>query len=115
MPARDEFLIALAACEQTSTALLSAVEAGAPDSTGLAERRSGQIEVLTALLPAELGAGDMERLKLVLNVGQEVWLKALAEKLSATRALASLQRALQVARQLGTASAPRTSGVDCTG
>jgi hypothetical protein len=112
---RDQFLTALGACEQTSAALLSALESGTSDPAALANRRLEQIEWLTSNLPGELCVGDLERLKLVLNVGQEVWLKALAEKLSATRTLASLQRALQVARQLAATRAPRQSGIDCTG
>jgi hypothetical protein len=115
MAGRDEFLVALGSCEQTSAELLLVLEAGSPDPAALAASRLELIERLAAVLPTELCTGDLERLKAVLNVGQEVWLKALAEKLSATRALTSLQRALQVARQLAAARTPRQSGVDCTG
>lgn len=115
VPGRSEFLAALDACEQTSAALLLALESSPPEVATIMTRRREQIERLTAILPVEAGAGDLERLKMVLNVGQEAWLKVLAEKLSATRSLASLQRALQVAHQLEATRTPRQLGVDCTG
>lgn len=115
MTERDEFLEALNSCELTSAQLLRALDAHSPDSAALVALRGDQAERLATVLPAELGPGDLERLKAVFNVGQEVWLKALTEKLAATRNLASLRRALEVARQLAATRAPRQSAIDCVG
>lgn len=116
MPGRAEFLRVLDTCEQTSAALLLALDSGTPDPTALSALRSEQIAHLAVILPGESCVGDLERLKAVLNVGQAARLKALADKLSATRNLASLQSALQVARQLAATRPPRqSSGVDFTG
>ncbi len=92
-----------------------ALDTSTPETTALVARRNEQIERLTAILPADVSASDLERLKVVLNVGQEARLKILTEKLSATRSLASLQRALQVAHQLGATRTPRPSDIDCIG
>lgn len=115
MPGSAEFLRVLDACEQTSDALLLALDSGTPAPTALAVLRGEQIEHLAAILPGESCVRDLEKLEAVLNVGQQVCLKALAEKSSATRHLASLQSALQVARQLAATRTPRQSGVDCRG
>lgn len=115
MPGRDEFLLTLGACEKTSAALLQALGSGTSEAAALAARRDEQIERLSAILPTELGAGELERLKTLLNIGQEAHLSALAAKMSATRNLVALRRALQVARQLAATRNPRQPGVDCTG
>ena len=115
MPVRDEFIRVLGACEQTSAALLLALDLGTPDPAGLVALRGEQIKHLTTISPEELCVGDLERIEAVLHVGQEVYTKALAEKSSATQHLAALQSALQVTRQLAASRTPRQSGVDCTG
>ena len=115
MAGKEEFLLALDACERTSAELLRALDLGTPNPAALVARRKEQIERLSAVLPAELRAGELERLKILFNVGQEAWLSTVAAKAAATRNLASLQRALHVARQLAATRSPRSSGVDCTG
>ena len=115
MTGRDEFLKALGSCERTSARLSLALDERAPDAAGLAALRRYEIECLATVLPAQLCLGDLERLKSVLNVGQEVWLKVLAEKMAATRNLVSLRRALQVTCQLSATRAPRRSVLDCLG
>ncbi len=112
---RDQFLAVLNECEQTTAELRLAIVASTPETASLLARRQEQVERLSAILPVEASPGDLERLKVILNGGQEFWLKVLAEKLSATRSLASLQRALQVANQLGPVRAARESEIDCTG
>jgi hypothetical protein len=115
MAGKEEFLLALDDCEKTSAELLRALELGTPGPAALVARRKEQIERLSAILPAELQSGELERLKILCNVGQEAWLSTVAAKAAATRNLASLQRALHVARQLAATRSPRPSGVDCTG
>jgi len=115
MPGQGGFLLTLETCEKTSAALLRALDSGTPDAAALVARRDEQIERLSAILPAELHASELERLKALLNVGQEARLRTLATKMSATRNLVSLRRALQVARQLAATRDPRPPGVDCTG
>jgi hypothetical protein len=115
MPGQDGFLLTLEACEKTSADLLRALESGTSDAVALAARRDEQVERLSAILPAELRAGELERLKALFNVGQEARLRTLASKVSATRNLVSLRCALHVARQLAATRNPRPPGVDCTG
>ncbi len=115
MTGRDEFLQALGSCERTSARLSIALDKHSSDSAALVALRRYEIECLATVLPSQLCPGDLERLKSVLNVGQEVWLKVLAEKMAATRNLASLRQALQVARQLSATRAPRRSVIDCIG
>ena len=115
MSGREQFLAALGACEQTSAALLLALNSGSDDPGSLAAHRREEIEMLAKTLPEDLRAGDLERLTIILNRGQEAWLRALTEKLSATRALSSLQRALQVTRQLAATRTSKQPAVDCTG
>jgi hypothetical protein len=112
---KDEFLQALDACERTSSELRRALDLGTPNSTALVALRYEQIERLSDILPAELRSGELERLKILFNVGQEAWLSAVAAKVAATRSLASLQQALQVTRRLAATRNPGPSGVDCTG
>ena len=115
MPGHDGFLPTLEACEKTSAALLRALESGTSGAAALVARRDEQIERLSAILPAELHAGELERLKALLSVGQEARLRTLATKMSATRNLVSLRRSLQIARQLAATRDPRQPAVDCTG
>jgi hypothetical protein len=115
MPGNSEFLLALDACERTSAELLRALDLGTPDPAALVACRKQQIERLSAILPAELRSGELERLKILFNVGQEAWLSTVAAKAAATRNLASLRRALQVSRQLAAARSARPFRVDCTG
>jgi hypothetical protein len=115
MAGRDEFVQALEACEQTSAALLVALDSDMSDPTALVARRSEQIQRLAANLPEELRAGELDRLRILLNVGQQSCMKTIEMKVSAIRNLASLQRALQVARQLAATSTPRSSEIDCIG
>jgi len=115
VPGRDEFLLALDDCEKTSSALLHALDSGTSEAAALVARRDEQIERLSAVRPAELRAGELERLKMLLDVGQAAQQRALADKVSATRNLVSLRKALQVARQLAATRNPRQPGVDCTG
>lgn len=115
MRGREEFLETLEACERTSAMLLLAMDSGTQKLASLAALRDRQVELLSSALPAELSAEDLERLKILLKVGDEVRLRALAEKVSATQNLASLCGGLQVARQLAASHDPRESEVDCTG
>lgn len=115
MPEREAFLLALDACEKTSARLLLALGSGTPEAATLAACRDEQIGRLSAILPAEICAGDLERLKWLLSVGQEAHSIALAARTSATRNLTSLRRDLQVTRQLAATRDPRQPGIDCMG
>lgn len=95
--------------------LLLAVESEAPHAASLVTLRAQQIENLSCALPSQLTAEDIERLKIVLRVGDEVSLRTTAEKVAATRSLASLCRGLQIARQLAPARAAKESEIDCMG
>lgn len=115
MRGREEFLETLEACERTSALLLLAMDSGTPRPASLAALRNQQIECLSATLPADMTADDLDRLQTLLNVGDQVRLRAAAAKLSATRNLASLCRGLQVARQMAPARGPKRAGIDCLG
>jgi len=115
MRGREKFLETLEACERTSALLVLAMESGTPRLASLVALRNQQIECLSATLPEEMTAEDLERLQALLNVGDQVRLRAAADKLSATRNLASLCRGLQVARQLAPARDPKKAGIDCLG
>ena len=115
MGKREEFLEALEACERTSASLLVAMESCAADPVSLATLRERQVETLCTVLPAALSADELNRLKAVVQAGEQVRLRALAEKFSATQDLASLSARLQVTRQLAATDVHRESGVDCLG
>ncbi len=115
MRGREEFLETLEACERTSALLLLAMDSGNPQPESLVALRNQQIECLSAALPAEMTADDLTRLRALLNVGEQVRLRAVADKLSATQNLTSLCRGMQVARQLAPVPNPRKAGVDCLG
>ena len=115
MPGRAEFLLALEACERTSALLLLALESGQPDPSGLAKRRNEQLEMLGRALPAEMRAEDFDRLKRIFRVGEEARSRALAERLSATRNMAALQRGLHAARQFSPTPIPRKAQCDLKG
>ena len=115
VPGRNEFLLALDDCEKTSAALLHTLDSGTSEAAALVARRDEQIERLSAIWPAELHAGELERLKMLLEVGQAAQQRVLAAKMFATRNLVSLRKALQVARQLAATRDPRQPGVDCAG
>lgn len=115
MREREEFLKTLEACERTSALLLLAMDSGAQNPASLTALRERQVELLSTALPAEICAEDLRRLAVLLKVGDEVRLRALAEKVSATQNLAALCGGLQVARQLAASHDPRESEVDCTG
>ena len=112
---REEFLETLEDCERTSALLLLAMESGTHNPASLMALRDHQVECLSTALPAELSAEDLGRLKVLLKVGDQVRLRALAEKVSATQNLASLCGGLRVARQLAATRNPRESAVDFTG
>ncbi len=115
MPGRDEFLQALESCERASALLLLALESGQPDPAGLARRRNEQIDLLSRSLPAEMRTEDFERLKGVFRVGEEARSRTIADRLSATRNIAALQRGLQVARHFSVTPAARKSQFDFKG
>lgn len=114
-PAREEFLLTLDACEKTSGALLRALASDSSDCAALGARRDELIARLRATLPADLCSGEVTRLRALLQMGDEACAQAAAAKTSATGRLASLQRAMQVARQLAATRRPGLSGVDYTG
>ncbi len=115
MRGREEFLEILEACERTSALLLLSMDSGAQNQAHLAALREQEVEGLSTALPAELRAEDLERLKVILRVGEEVRLRAISEKNAATRSLAALCGGLQLARQLAASQDPRESEVDCMG
>ena len=115
MRGREEFLETLEACERTSALLLLAMDSGTPRPASLVMLRNQQVERLSAALPAEMTAEDLERLQTLLNVGDQVRLRAAANKLSATQNLASLCRGLQVARQMAPVRDPKKTEIDCLG
>lgn len=115
MRGREEFLDTLEACERTSAMLLLAMDSDAVQPAPLVALRNQQIERLSTTLPVDMNAEDLERLQALLNVGDQVRLRAAANKVSATQNLAALCRGLQVARQLAPARNPRKVGVDCLG
>lgn len=115
MRGREKFLETLEACERTSAMLLLAMDSDAQNPASLLALRERQVDSLSSVLPAELRVEDLERLKILLKVGDQMRLLALAGKVSATRNLASLCEERQVARQLASSHRPRESEVDCMG
>ncbi len=115
MSSREDFIETLEACERTSAMLLLTIESAAPQAASLVTLRAQQIENLSSALPSQLTVEDIERLKILLRVGDEVSLRATAEKVAATRSLASLSRGLQIARQIAPARAAEAPQTDYLG